>query len=137
MLRGLDISNFFPAISILERAKNTCKSHEYEDDVIYSLANSYFYVGEFSQAKNNYMYIAKKFPSSSFNTGQNTATEEYRFIEDCMGDPRMDSYRKAEVYEIHREFNNAIKQYMFARDSNCSELSRRSAKKVRLLEYMQ
>lgn len=122
---------------MLERAKEVCKSHEYEDDVIYSLANSHFYVGDYSQAAYNYKIVADRFPSSSFSTGQDTAGEEYAFLKRCGSDLHMDNYRKAEVYELHREFQNAINQYMYVRNSKCQELERRSKKKTKLLQYLQ
>jgi len=136
-LSGLDISNFFQTISSFEIAKEKCKSHEYEDDIIYSLANSYFYVGEYGEASRNYKIIADRFSSSSFNTGQNTAKKEHIFLESCGKDVYMENYRKAEVYELHKEFSSAIKQYVHANSSRCLELSKRSKKKSKLLKYMQ
>ena len=135
-LSGLDISNFLAAISALEVAKIKCRSHEYEDDTIYSLANAYFYTGEFIKAQRNYRTISVDFPSSSFNTGLNTAAEEYRFLANCSTDNSIDYYRKAEVYELHKELRNAIIQYRLAKNTKCMELSRRSTKKARELEYM-
>jgi len=135
-LQGLDITNFYSAIAALEMAKDKCIGQEYEDDIIYTLANAYFYIGDFGKAMHNYRKISEYFSKSSYNTGKYTAREEYNFLRLCFADPMIDYYRKAEVYELHKDFKNSIQMYEYVKNSSCYELKKRSTRKVKMLKYM-
>jgi len=136
-LHGIDVSNFYPAISMLEQAIDKCSSHEYEDDVLFTLANAYFFVGNFQSSMDKYYKVYNRFPHSSFNAGINTAREEYVFIEKCIHSRYLDVFRKAEVYEMHKEYDSAIYQYQLAMESTCSEIKDRAQNKYKSLKYMQ
>ncbi len=136
LLVGLDVSNFFQASSMLETAKEKCKNYEYEDDVIFTLANSYFYIGDFSDSMSNYKELSEKFPNSSLNIGKNTAPELYKFLRKCLHDWHMNTYRKAEVYELHKEYENSRIQYELAKESSCKELKKKAEKKATQSQYI-
>ncbi|ODB34388.1 hypothetical protein BB427_04630 [Pseudoalteromonas sp. BMB] len=134
-LRGLDVSNFLLAISFFERAKSTCDGHEYQDDVIYSLANAYFYTGSFADALDNYKLITKVFTTSSLNYGKNGALDEVQLFEECIKDPYFEEYRKGQVFELHEEYSNARKRYIEVMKSVCFPIRNRAEKKDRFLKY--
>ncbi len=136
-LQGVDVSNFESAINALESAIIKCRDLEYEDDLLFSLANAYFYTGQYYDSQLRYQLISTRFQSSSFNIGKHTAYDEYQLLKHCSNDQFMENYRRAELFEIHGEYDNSRKEYRYVISSSCRLLRLRATKKINRLKYIE
>jgi len=128
------LQHFFMAIDLLTYAAEACSHLEYEDDSLFKLANSYFYIGDYSNAARYFLYIATYFPTSYFNQN-NFSFNEAQFLQRCQFDtPAMEFYRRGELYELHQYFPQARDEYNKAlANSTCQEIRERSQMRIQEL----
>jgi tetratricopeptide (TPR) repeat protein len=129
-LPALDARAFEMALGFYRTASARCSGWEYADDALISLANCYFYVGDFEAASRTYEQLAGRFPDSDYNEDGYCRTEA-RFLARCGGDVAMETYRRASLLELREQHEQALVEYLSAASTaTCAELQRRSEERV-------
>ncbi len=123
---ALDTTQFQQAIRYFELAAR-CKHCQYQDKSLFSLANSLFYRQDFVGALQSYRLLAERFPHSNFAP---YAIQEAQLLSICFCDPKMNSYRQAELFARQEQYSSARDYYLQVLQSDCVALRNIAAQRL-------